>query len=99
MLKNAIDWASRPPDNVWADKPAAIVSASPGALGGARAQYHLRQVLAALNMHAVNLPEVMISQAHQKFDADGSLTDEVAKKLIRHLLAGLLAWAARLKSL
>jgi chromate reductase len=97
VLKNAIDWASRPPSNAWADKPVALISASPGPLGGARAQYHLRQTLAALNMHVVNAPEVMIAHANQKFDANGNLTDETAKKLIQKLLANLIAWTERLK--
>ena len=99
VLKNVIDWASRPPgDSAWEGKPAAILSASPGPFGGARAQYHLRQTLGALNMPTLNRPDVMIAQAQQKFDASGNLTDEVAKKLIRQLLAGLVAWATRLNS-
>jgi chromate reductase len=97
VLKNAIDWASRPPINNWADKPVALISASPGPLGGARAQYHLRQTLSALNMHAVSAPEVMIAHANQKFDANGNLTDETARKQIQKLLANLIAWTERLK--
>src|SRR5512141_1390650 len=69
VLKNAIDAASRPyGDNVWEGKPAAIMSASIGMLGGARAQYHLRQSMVFLNMHPINRPEVMVSFAQQKFD-------------------------------
>jgi chromate reductase len=87
VLKNAIDWASRPyGDSAWTKKPVAIMGASVGTLGTARAQYHLRQMFVFLNMVAVNQPEVMIAQAHRVFDAEGNLSDETAKKLIRQLL-------------
>jgi chromate reductase len=65
------------------------MGASVGTLGTARAQYHLRQMFVFLNMYAVNQPEVMISQAHKQFDAEGNLTDDTAKKLIRLLLEEL----------
>src|SRR5918999_444066 len=72
VLKNAIDWASRPyGDSAWAGKPAAIMGASVGTLGSARAQYHLRQCFVFLDMYAVNQPEVMIGNAAQRFDAQG----------------------------
>ena len=90
VLKNAIDWASRPyGDSAWTRKPVAIMGASVGTLGTARAQYHLRQMFVFLNMFAVNQPEVMISQAHKHFDAEGNLTDDTAKKLISQLLEEL----------
>jgi chromate reductase len=90
VLKNAIDWASRPyGDSAWTRKPVAIMGASVGTLGTARAQYHLRQMFVFLNMFAVNQPEVMISQAHKHFDTEGNLTDDAAKKLIRQLLEEL----------
>lgn len=90
VLKNAIDWASRPyGDSAWNGKPAAIMGASVGALGTARAQYHLRQMFVFLNMPAVLQPEVMISNASQRFDAQGNLTDEQTKGLIRQLLTNL----------
>jgi chromate reductase len=96
-LKNAIDWASRPyGDSAWNDKPVAVMSAAGGVLGGARAQYHLRQSFIFLNMHALNLPEVMIAKAHEKFDANGNLTDEAGKKLIQQLLQNLVDWTKRL---
>jgi chromate reductase len=89
-LKNAIDWASRPyGDSAWTDKPAAIMGASVGTLGTARAQYHLRQVFVFLNVHTINQPEVMIANAAQNFDAEGNLTNESTKNLIRQLLANL----------
>lgn len=72
VLKNAIDWVSRPyGDSAWDGKPVAVMGASVGTLGTARAQYHLRQVFVFLNMHALNRPEVMISNAAQRFDAQG----------------------------
>ena len=90
VLKNAIDWASRPyGDSAWTDKPAAIMGASVGTLGTARAQYHLRQVFVFLNVHAINQPEVMIANAAQNFDAEGNLTNESTKNLIRQLLTNL----------
>ncbi len=99
VLKNAIDWASRPyPDNSFEGKPAAIMSASSGMLGGARAQYHLRQVFVFLNMYPLNRPEVIVTFAGQKFDEQGRLTDEKAKELIRALLDALVAWARKLKA-
>ena len=92
VLKNAIDWGSRPyGDNAWEHKPVAIMGASPGMLGSARAQYHLRQVFVFLNVHAINQPEVMIANAAQNFDAEGNLTNETTKNLIRQLLTNLVA--------
>jgi chromate reductase, NAD(P)H dehydrogenase (quinone) len=97
VLKNAIDWASRPyGDNVWDGKPVAIMGASPGPQGTARAQYHLRQTFVFLNMYPVNRPEVMISNAAQRFDAQGQLVDEGLRARIRQLLEALVAWTRRL---
>ncbi|MGB9430356.1 MAG: NADPH-dependent FMN reductase [Gammaproteobacteria bacterium] len=98
VLKNAIDWASRPPDQPFNDKPVAIMGASGSLLGTARAQYDLRRSCVFLNMHLVNKPEVMIAQAQNKFDAGGRLTDEMTRKLIGGLLVNLAAWTRRLKS-
>jgi len=98
VLKNAIDWASRPPgDNSFEGKPVAIMSASPGTLGGARAQYHLRQVLVSLNMYAINRPEVIVASADEKIDEKGNLKDERTRKKIRQLLENLVDWTKRLK--
>src|SRR5215475_12302580 len=69
VLKNAIDWASRPPNQPFDGKPIAIIGASMSLHGGVRAQYHLRQIVVFLNMHPVNRPEVFIAQAQNKFDA------------------------------
>jgi chromate reductase len=98
VLKNAIDFASRPyGDNPFEGKPVAVMSASIGILGGARAQYHLRQVFVFLDMHPINRPEVFVTFAPNNFDEKGTLTDETAKELIRKLLENLVAWAKRLK--
>ena len=98
VLKNAIDWASRPyGDSAWAKKPVAVMGASVGALGTARAQYHLRQMFVFLDMYAVNQPEVMIAGASQRFDAQGNLTDETSRKLIQQLLQNLVGWCQRVE--
>ncbi|HEX8165381.1 MAG TPA: NADPH-dependent FMN reductase [Beijerinckiaceae bacterium] len=97
VLKNAIDWASRPPNQPFDGKPVAIMGASPGLFGTARAQYHLRQMIVFLNAYPVNKPEVMIGQAAGKFDQDGNLTDEPTREFIRKLLASLRDWTNRLK--
>jgi chromate reductase len=99
VLKNAIDWGSRPyNDNAWGGKPAAILGASPSANGTARAQYHLRQVMVYLDMHPLNRPEVMIANAADRFDTQGRLTDEKAKELIRRLLQNLVQWTRQLQN-
>ena len=98
VLKNAIDWASRPyGDNAWHGKPAAIIGASIGGIGTARAQYHLRQVFVLLNVFPINEPEVMIGHAAERFDAQGNLRDEKSKQLIRQLLQNLVDWTQRLR--
>ena len=96
VLKNAIDWGSRPSgQSAWKGKPVAIMGASGGALGTARAQYHLRQCFVGLDMPAVNQPEVFIGSAAQKFNAAGELTDQTAKDLIAKLLINLVALTQR----
>jgi chromate reductase len=97
VLKNAIDWASRPPSQPFDGKPTAIMGASPGSIGTARAQYHLRQMLVYLNALVINRPEVMIGQAASRFDAEGRLTDEGTRKLIGELLTALRDWTLRLR--
>ena len=97
VLKNAIDWASRPPSQPFEAKPVAIMGASPGLFGSARAQYHLRQMLIFLNAMPLNRPEVMIGQAQNKFDADGNLTDEPTREFVRKLLVALRDWTERLQ--
>lgn len=97
VLKNAIDWGSRPyGDSAWDGKPCAIMGASPGMLGTARAQYHLRQMCVFLNMYPLNRPEVMIANAAQKFDAQGRLTDDKTRDKLRELIQALAAWTRQL---
>lgn len=99
VLKNAIDWASRPyGDNAWAEKPAAIMGASIGGIATARAQYHLRQMMVFLNMFPVNQPEVMIGNCTGKFDENGKLTDEMSRKLITQLLENLIVLTKKMRT-
>jgi hypothetical protein len=97
-LKNAIDWASRPP-NVWADKAAAIISASAG-MGGARGQLHLRQIGVFIDLHFINKPEFFLNvfQPPAKFDSQGNLIDENTKERLKEVLLALQAFTWRLKN-
>ncbi|HMJ08043.1 MAG TPA: NAD(P)H-dependent oxidoreductase [Pyrinomonadaceae bacterium] len=98
VLKNAIDWASRPyGDNAWDGKPAAIMGASIGSIATARAQYHLRQSMVFLNMFPINRPEVMIGNCAALFDDQGDLTDNTTKDFIRQLLKNLVDWTLRIE--
>ena len=97
VLKNAIDWASRPyGDSAWSGKPAAIMGVSVGNFGTARAQYHLRQIFVFLNMFPIHQPELMIGNAATRFDGDGNLTDYTTRQRIRDLLRSLVDWTRRL---
>jgi chromate reductase len=97
VLKNAIDWASRPyGDSAWEGKPVAVMGASIGLLGTVRAQMHLRQMFVYLDMYPVNKPEVMITNAPQRFAADGSLVDETIREHIGELLRNLVELSQRL---
>ncbi len=97
-LTNAMNWASRPyGDNAFDGKPAAVMGASVGMLGTARAQYHLRQSFVFLNLIPVNQPEVMVPFAQEKVDKDGKVTDQKTRQKIGELLESLVAWANRLK--
>lgn len=97
VLKNAIDWASRAPDQPFDDKPVAIMGASMSALGTAFANHHLRQILVYLNAHMLNGPEVLVGGAAAKFDAQGQLTDETTRDFVRNHLTGLKRLTLRLK--
>lgn len=98
VLKNAIDWASRPyGDSAWEGKPAAIMGVSGGAIGTARMQYDLRKVMVFLNMFPLNKPEVMIGNSGQKFDAEGNLTDGATREIMAKQLAALVEWTRKLK--
>ena len=98
VLKNAIDWASRPARrSVLTDKPVAILGASPGGGATARAQAHLRDGLAYTNGLVLPLPEVLVGLAGGKFDDDGNLTDPGTREEVRDLLVSLAAWTRRLR--
>jgi chromate reductase len=95
-LKNAIDWGSRPPNQVFQDKPIALFSVSQGPMGGARVQYDLRRILGQLWGHVLPRPEVFIGSSPSKFDAQGHLTDETTRKFLADLLAGFKSWILRM---
>ena len=98
VLKNAIDWASRPPrGSVLQGKPAAIMGATPGMGGTGRAQMALRQSFVFTQTYALLAPEVLVARAHEKFDASGRLTDEPTRKFVSQLLVALAQWAPRFK--
>jgi chromate reductase len=98
FLKNAIDQASRPyGDNAFAGKPVAMMGASIGMLGTARAQYHLRQSCVFLDMVPLNQPEVMVPFAQDKVDENGRVKDAKTREKIRELLEALVVWTRRLK--
>ena len=93
VLKNAIDWASRPlGDSAWQYKPVAILGASVSVVGTVRAQLHLREVCVYLEMHPVNRQQVTITEASHKFDASGALVDLRSRGVIRVLLESLADW-------
>ena len=97
VLKNAVDWASRPPRrSVLAGKPAAVFGASPGATGTARAQTQLRASFVFTDTPTLPQPEVLVFRAHEKFDADGRLTDEPTRAFVGRLLVALADWTTRL---
>ena len=97
VLKNDIDWLSRPPlDAALVRKPVAIVGAG-GRLGSARAQYHLRQVCGCLSMLPVPRPEIFVLNAWEKFDGEGRLKDDVVAKQVGELLAALADWTLLLR--
>jgi chromate reductase len=97
VLKNTLDWMSRPPEPPFDGKPVAIMGASGGPLGTARGQYDLRKILVYMNTFTVNKPEVFIGNAQTKFDAQGELTDEATAKFIKDLLVALQALKNRLR--
>jgi len=90
VMKNAIEWGNRPPnDNSWDSKPAAIMSASSGPRGGARAQLHRRQIMVDLNMHPINRPRLLVANEDGKFDVKMKLTDMQIRETLRKLLIQL----------
>lgn len=98
VLKNAIDWASRPPRDIpFSEKPAAIIGASTGRFGTVRSQMHLRQVLFAVGLHVMNSPEIMVSQAAEKFDVEGKLIDERTNESLHKFWPAFLLWVERIQ--
>jgi chromate reductase len=97
VLKNAIDWASRPVDSSpLNEKPFAMMSTG-GILGGARAQYHMRQIAVFTNMHPINKPELLIPKANENFDKEGNFIDPKNEDRIINLLESLYGWTLKLK--
>lgn len=97
VLKNAIDWVSRPvPENPLRDKPTAIMGASGGLMGTVRAQQQLREVLQGFTP-VLHTPEVLVSSAGSRFDVQGGLTDGPTRDFVAELVAGLVDWADQLK--
>ena len=93
VLKNAIDWLSRLPNQPFAGKPVAIQSASPSLSGGLRAQLHLRHIFVFLDARALNKPEVMIPQVNQKIDAaTGEITDPATRGFLADQLKAFAAF-------
>lgn len=95
-LKNAVDVGSRPPgQGALQHKPAAVVSASPGALGGFGASHHLRQSAVFLDMPMLTQPEMYLSRAPSLFDANGDLASEDTKQLFEKFLSAFAVWVER----
>jgi chromate reductase, NAD(P)H dehydrogenase (quinone) len=96
VLKNAVDWLSRPPrGSALGGKPAALIGASPGMTGTARAQSQLRQSFAFTNTYAMAQPEVLVARAHEKFDQGGVLIDQVTRGFLEAFLKAFSDWVAR----
>lgn len=99
VLKNAIDWLSRLPDQPFRNRPVLLQSASSSLLGGVRAQNHLRHVMVFVEALVFNKPEVMIAQAASRVDeTTGELTDDATRDLIRQQLAGFADFVRRLQA-
>ena len=98
VIKNTIDWLSRPyNDPVLSGKPLAVMGASLGMMGSARAQYHLRQSAVFLNMHVLNKPELFIAAANSKFDAALKLTDQPTRDVLAQLLQAFAVWVGQIQ--
>jgi len=99
VLKNAIDWASRPPTgSVLAGKPTAIMGATPGRMGTARAQLALRQSFVFTQTPVLPGPEVLVAEAQERFAPDGTLKDEHIRRSVRTLLERLVTWTDRFRA-
>ena len=95
-MKNAVDVGSRPPgQSAWDGKPGAVISASPGKMGGFGSSHHLRQSLVFLNVPAMPQPEIYLGGADKLFGADGKLTDDSVTKLLQKFLTAFADWVER----
>src|SRR5262245_20975663 len=97
VLKNALEWLSRPPNPPANAKPCALFGASVSPLGTARGQFHFRHICVSLNMIPVNIPHVDIASAKTKFDAASNLTDQASLAQLRELVAELITVTNRLR--
>jgi chromate reductase len=99
VMKNAVDWCSRPPRSAPLNaKPVGIIGASPGIVGSARGQAQLRSAFTFTNSYCMPQPEILVFKAHEKFDADGKLTDEATTKFLAAYLVAFEAWVTRFKA-
>lgn len=96
VLKNALDWASRPPNNPFDGKPVGIIGASTGLSGTISAQENFRHIAALLNMHVMNYPVVLVRSAKDKFSSDGLLTDDRTKDVLKKYLAAFSSWTEKI---
>jgi chromate reductase len=98
VMKNAVDWASRPPrEAALGGKPVGIIGASPGQTGSARGQTQLRQAFEFTDSYCMPQPELLVFRAHEKFDAEGRLTDEATAKHLVRYLGAFADWVARFR--
>lgn len=95
VLKNALDWASRPPESPLNGKPAAIMGASPGRTGTARSQLQLRQTLQSTRSPVMPGPEVLVAGAHELVNEEGVLIDDKTRQYVAKLLESLVQWVPR----
>jgi chromate reductase len=96
VTKNAVDWCSRPPSGaVLNSKPVAIIGASPGMAGTARGQSQLRQAFEFTNSYCMPQPELLVFKAHEKFDAEGALTDAATSERLAAFLVAFGVWIRR----
>jgi chromate reductase len=99
VMKNAVDWASRPPQSApLGHKPVGVIGASPGMTGSARGQSQLRQAFEFTNSYCMPQPELLVFRAHEKFDADGRLIDETTSAYLRRYLEAFLEWTRRFRA-
>ena len=97
MLKNAIDWGSRPwGHSAWGGKPGAVIGTSVGAIGTAIAQSHLRDVLAYLDVPLLGQPEMFIKHDATRIDASGKIVSEETRKFLQGFVDRYVAWVKRM---